>query len=1022
MRKELSKLSTYQKKSVLLIFLGVFLMQFTFAQRNISGTITSASDKTPLSGVSVIVKGTTNGITTDTNGKFFLNVPAGATLVVSFIGMRTKEIKVEDQTVINLSLEEDVFGLAEVVVTGYGTMKKSDLTGALSSVRSKDLEDQPITRVDQALQGRAAGVMVMNNAGSPGGDVSIRIRGANSLIGGNNPLCVVDGFVGANFNDINPNDIESIEVLKDASGTALYGSRGANGVILITTKKGSDKKPVVEFSSRVSTSKVLNTYDLLGAADFAKVVNERQAALGNNPRFTQEEIDEYSRSGGTNWQNEILRTGISQDYQLSVAGGNDKTTYRLSSQYLKEDGVIKNSFFKRYSLRSNIVSKVSEKLSVGLNMSFLQRENLNTFGSRGKNSPLTQALSWAPTTNVYDENGQYIVSDPVGSTAYNPVAIINDERRFTNTALNALGKFNYKIIEGLTLDISLGTDLLFGRGKLFEGAATTSNNPSATRGSIDTRNLINTNILNYTKKFNDIHSLNVTAVFENQTSVTETVTAKASGLLVPAMGADNLSLSGVQTNTTDYSEYAILSYLGRINYGLMDKYLLTVTFRRDGSSVFAEGNKWSTFPSAAIAWRLSEESFIKNLNLFDQLKLRASWGITGNQAVSPYGTLPTFNTENVYGGTAYGSVSTTGGVVPAILATFATNPDLKWEETTAIDFGLDIGIFENRLSITADYYKKETNDLLMGVPVPGILGGGVKIDNVGTMENSGLEVAVKGIVGNVSGLQWESSFNASFNHNEIKSIKGLEGEDDMIADASDVGAAMTLDPEFVIKPGYGLGSFWGLNYIGTWKPEEAVEAALFSKVPGDSKYEDLDGNHIIDGNDAKIIGNGMPKTILGWNNTLTYKGFSLNIFMQAVLGFDKLNVAHGATLKGAFDARQFTSTEIYDRYIPGVNETSDIPAFSSTNEIYISSTRFLEKGDFVRLKNLNLTYELPIHSSSNIGLSVYVGSTNLLTITNYKGIDPEASSSTSGSDVSQSIDYGVYPNTRSFYGGLVLKF
>lgn len=1012
-------------KQISTLFISAFILGLQLLQAQdlkITGRVTDQNGEA-LPGVSINNIGTTQGAVSDANGSYSISVPSSeAKLRFAFIGYETVDMPVDGRNVIDVTMAEAFEYLQEVVVIGYGSVKKRDLTGALSSVASKDLENQPIIRVDQALLGRAAGVMVMNNAGSPGGDVSIRIRGANSIMGGNDPLYVVDGFVGANFNDINPNDIESIEVLKDASGTALYGSRGANGVILITTKKGSDKKPVVEFSARFSTSEVLNTYDLLGAADFAKVVNERQAALGNNPMFTQEQIDEYTRNGGTNWQNEILRTAIGQDYQLSVAGGNDKTTYRLSTQYLEEDGVIKNSFFKRYSLRSNIDSKVSEKLTVGLNMSFLNRENLNTFGSRGKNSPLTQALSWAPTTSVYDANGQYIVSDPVGSTAYNPVAIINDERRFTNTSVNALGNFKYKIIEGLTLDVSLGTDLLFGQNRIFEDAATTSNNPTAIRGSVETRNLINTNILNYTKEFNDIHSLNVTAVFENQTSVTESITAKSTGLLVPAMGADNLSLSGDQTNSTDYSKYAILSYLGRINYGLLDKYLLTLTIRRDGSSVFAEGNKWSTFPSAAIAWRLSEESFIKNLNLFDQLKLRASWGITGNQAVPPYGTMPTYNTENVYGGTAYGSVSTTGGVVPAILATFATNPDLKWEETTAFDFGIDIGIFKNRLSITADYYKKETNDLLMGVPVPGILGGGVKIDNVGTMENSGFEVAVRGIVGNASGLQWESSFNASFNHNEILSIKGLEGEDDMIADASDVGAAMTLDPEFVIKPGYGLGSFWGLNYIGTWKPEEAAEAALFGKVPGDSKYEDLDENHIIDGNDAKIIGNGMPKTVLGWNNTLTYKGFSLNIFMQAALGFEKLNVAHGATLKGAFDARQFTSTEIHDRYIPGVNETSDIPAFSTTNEIYISSTRFLEKGDFVRLKNLNLTYKLPIHSEKNIGVSVFVGSTNLLTITNYKGIDPEASSSTSGSDVSQSIDYGVYPNTRSFYGGLALKF
>ena len=984
-----------------------------FAQKIVTGRVT-AGDGSALTKATVQIKGKTNAsVTTDDNGKFSISATPTDILVVSFSGYKTKEMPVGNLNEFLVSLEQAVSQLDDVVVIGYGTVKKRDLTGSVSTVSTKDFEDQPVNRLDQALQGRAAGVEVTQGTGAPGGDVKIRIRGANSILGDNNPLYVVDGFIGADFNNINPDDIAAIEVLKDASSTAIYGSRGANGVVLITTRKGNSKKPEVFLGYTNYTSVVSKKYNLLDAADFATTVNDRDQALGLGPTYTQAQIDGYKTSGSTNWQDAIFRTAPGQEYKLGVSGGNAKTAFNISANYLNQDGVVDNSGYKRYSLRSNVSSQVNDNLSVRLNLAIMRRE-LNNNTISGKSSPINQALAWAPTTPVKDSMGNYTINDPVGSIFQNPVALAYDQTNLLNTTDGTLvGGANYKFLKDLSFDVSFGVDYQNQQGEYYQGPSITGNLPTASRTSAEVTDLQNTNNLTYAHVFRGDHRLTVTAVFEQEQSTITSFNAGASNLTFPNLGYDNLALSEIQSAGSNYQKSNLLSYLGRVNYGFKGKYLLTASVRRDGSSKFQNPNKYGTFPSAALGWTLSEEPWIQRLNLFKTLKLRGSYGVTGSQAIAPYGTLATYLTDPADAGNSFNSSSVASGIVIGN----ASNPNLKWETTAAEDLGLDMAFFNNRLSFTADGYIKNTHNLLVSLPLPAYDGGGSIISNVGRSKNSGLEFSIEGIPIATPGFSWTSSFNVSFEKNVVENIGALKN----IFSGSNVGSGLSPQPEFIIEPGHALGSYWGLRYLGTWKPKDAAEAALFGEKPGDSHYQDLDGDHAITTNDYQIIGNGLPKQFLGWNNTFNYKGFELNIFFQAELGFDKLNYSYGASVTPNSDARQATNADIKGRYIPGVNETSDIPAFSSTDVDYFESSRFMEKGDFIRLKNLQLGYDIS-DKTKTIKIKIFAGATNLFTITKYKGYDPESSNAGSGSDITRSIDYGSYPNSRTYILGTTIKF
>ncbi|WP_232064811.1 SusC/RagA family TonB-linked outer membrane protein [Rhodocytophaga rosea] len=992
---------------------SVQLMSNHAAVLGISGKVTDDQGQN-LPGVNVVIKGTSQGTTTDVDGKYSLNAPDGnGTLVFSYIGFTTEEVPINNRATIDVSLMPDIQSLSEVVVVGYGTQRKTDVTGSLASISVKEFEAQPVTRVDQILQGRATGVQVTNASGAPGGGVRIRVRGANSIFGDNNPLYVVDGYVGADFTTINPNDIESIQVLKDASSTAIYGSRGANGVVIITTKRGAKGGIKVNYNRQVSTSNVIGLYNTLSAGDFAQVVNERAAATGTSQVFTQNQVDEFRRTGGTDWQDEIFRTALGQEHQLGVSGGNEKTTFLISGNYLNQEGIIQNTDYQRYSIRSNIASQVSEKFSLRLNVTGSRLINHNTGILTGTSNPVVQALAWSPTTPVKDATGGYTMNDPLGSVGTNPVALINDRQIDQERSLgNIVGGARYEFIKGLALDVQLAVNYLNQQDKTFNGNFVSRNNPSAYRASTEQITLQSTNALSYKRTFNEVHTIDAVGVFETQQFTSNSFNATGNTLKDASLGYYNIGLAGSYAIGSGYSKWTLLSYLGRVNYSFKDKYLISGTLRRDGSSKFQKSNRYSVFPSIAVGWRVSEEPFLKNLNVFNNFKIRGSWGLTGSQAINSYATQSTYNTSPLV---AFNNTGASSG----IMLGNPGNPKLKWETTEQFNIGAEMEFLKGRITLEGDYFVKNTTDLLLNQPLPGYVGGGNIAQNLGEIQNKGWEFSLGATVLEVGDFNWTSAFNISNVKNTVVSIGGIA---DKLFTNTNVGAGMSTQSEYVYAPGQALGAYWGLKYLGTWKPGQADEASRYGEKTGDSRYQDLNDDGAINTQDFQIIGSGIPRTSAGWNNTFTYKGLTLNIFFQGIFGVDKLNYTRAAAIAGSADARQPILEDIKNRYIPGVNETSDIPAFSITNRVYTQSTRFMEKGDFVRLKNISLSYNLPSSWIRNVGtIRVFVSGTNLITITKYKGIDPE-SSSVNGSDTALGIDYGAYPNSKIYTAGLNLTF
>lgn len=981
--------------------------------KEISGKITNEKGE-PLPGVTIQVKGTSKGVVTNEHGEYSISIPDdNAVLIVSSLGYNRAEVPVNGRTSLPVTLTPSASNINELVVVGYGEQRKGTLTNSITSISSKSFEDQPVNRLDQVLQGRAAGVQVTNAAGSPGGSVRIRIRGANSINGDNGPLYVVDGFVGAEFFSINPDDIESIQVLKDASATAIYGSRGANGVIIVTTKKGSKSGMKVNFTSRFSSATVIKKMDLLNAAEFAETANAHATAVGTTLPFTDEQIAGFKANGGTNWQDEIFRRAPSQEYLLSLAGGNEKTGYFISGNYLDQDGVINNSYYKRYTVRSNINSNLNNRISAFLNItgSYSTAQNVD-IPADGPSSPLAQAITWSPTVPVRKADGTFTVSDPVGSIFFNPVALTVDRLAVTDRMLaNMIGGFKFDLLPGLTFNMQYGANYLEYENKSFGGKVTNSGSATSSLRSNKEIRLQNTNTLNYRKTFNNVHNIDITAVTEYQQSTYNFVAAGASNLTYEAFLWNNLALGTPGSPSSGYSKWGLFSLVGRANYGYKDKYLLSAALRRDGSSKFLGNNKYSYFPSVSAGWVVSNEPFMQDIPVLSLLKVRGSWGLTGSQSVNAYSTYSSYSRLIA----SFTNSTFLNGIVMGNIG----NPDLKWETTEQKNAGLDIGLLDGRISLSADYFVKDTRDLLLNESLPMYLGGNTITRNVGAVQNKGWEFSVEGDVVNKGPVTWNTALNVSFIKNRVVSLGAGKK---LIFDPTDrkIGGGMSPQSEFVIMPGQPLGAIWGLTYLGTWKPGDA-KAAEFGAKAGDARYLDADNNGVIDANDYGVIGTGIPRTSIGWNNTVAYRNFTLNLLFQGLFGFDKLNYNKAAAMYYGGDAREATSVDIKNRYIPGVNETSDIPAFSTTNRNFTQSTRFLEKADFLRLKNVSLSYDIPKSKLRNaVGVKLFVSATNLLTITDYSGIDPEANSS--AGDIRQGIDFGSYPNAKTITGGITLSF
>ena len=999
-------------RCLLYFMLALLVGLHSFAQSNtVKGRITD--DKgAPLPAASIVEKGTRNGTTSDQNGNFTISAPQNATLIISAVGYEEKEFILNGQAVVSITLTSISKDLTDVVVVAYGTQQKGKMTSSQSSVSSKDFEGQAVTRLDQALQGRASGVQVTNTSGAPGSDVRIRIRGANSIFGDNGPLYVIDGFVGGDFNVINPDDVADIQILKDAAATAPYGSRGANGVIIITTKKGVKGRNTLGFSTRLSSSEVAKTYDKLSAADYAEIVNARRRLAGNDDYYTAEQINDFKRNPVPDAQDAIFRKGIGQQYELNMSGGSERTNYFISGGYQDLQGVITDSWYKFYNIRSNINTSITDNLSAYINVNGFVRNNYNTAVKAGTQNPLVEAVAWSPSVPVFDENGDIIRNEPLGAQFYNPVAEARERQALNdNYNANITGGLLYKIIRGLSLNVQYGVNYSHGEYKNF-GSRYVAENIYAGRSTGTSLNLQNINTLNYKTTINGVHDIDLTGVAEFQKSSYSGFGVGIKNLVYPNFKWDNLTLAQLDGASADYNNSSLFSLFARANYSYADKYLLSGTIRRDGSSRFRGANKFSYFPSVAVGWIVTRENFMASQELFTNLKLTASWGLTGNQAIGSYSTLST-----------YKDLNTTLGpdmVVPAIQIDRAANPDLKWETTIQKNLAVEMGFLKNRLQAKFDYFTKDTRDLLFWVGLPAYVGGGAIMKNVGNVANKGWEFELSGTPVQNDRFTWYSAFNFSKVNNTIKAL--AEGITEQTWD-SDIGWGATIYPEYLLKIGEPMGAMYGLNYLGTWKPHEEAEAALFNEKPGDSKYEDLNGDKVIDSKDLTIIGYGLPTTTLGWNNTFSYRGIELNILLQGVYGFEKLNFLYAMGMTAYGDFRQPTLADIKNRYITGENETSDIPAFSTTNKNYVQSSRFVSKGDFTRIKNVSIAYTLPRTAIRNIAsVKLFAGVTNLYTFTKYSGIDPESANTGSGSDPAQSFDYGGYPVPRIYTGGITVTF
>ncbi len=1007
-----------------------------YADLRVSGIVLGDKGE-PLAGASIIEKGTYNGVTSDEGGQFALTVKnEAAVLVITSIGYLSREIRVSAEAM-TIVLEADDGSLKDVVVVGYGTMKKRDLTGSVTQVRGSDLTQLPTQRVDQALQGRAAGVMVLNTDGAPGGNTTIRIRGMNSINGGNSALIVIDGLQGGNLNSLNPNDIESIEILKDASATAIYGSQGANGVILITTKTGKRGRPTVDYSYNIGLQELRKKLEVMKAADYARTVNAyRQTQnLSGTPvmAFTDQQIAEFEKSGGTDWQDEIYRTGILQNHQLSVGGGTDNTRYMVSAGYLDQQGILINSDYTRFSMRANINSTITKNVSFGLNWAASKEKGSSPpYGSNAV-SFLGQAVNgaprWDPTTPVYDEDGNYNVH-PAGYGAYdvwNPVAAAREPFTENNTIRNTINTFlDFKIIEGLTLRITGGAIVRNVNNKSYFNRKTFEGRPAQGMVGYGTaaENLFtryqNSNILTYTKEFSR-HNLTVMGVVEQQYERFKGSSLTARKFTVDQTGIDDLGGADEVVNASSANERTIYSYLGRINYSFDDKYLLTLSYRADGSSVFGKNNKWGYFPSLSAAWRLSEEAFMQGVDAISEFKLRGSWGITGNQAISPFQTLAQMKSDGYYpynGGESFDM---------GFYISSAANPSLKWENTTQMDVGIDVGLFNDRLQFTADYYKKTTRDLLLSRELPGYTGLANIIDNVGSVENKGVELSVSGdpIRGQ---LRWNTGFNISFNRNKVLDL----GANDRLSYRTTMGGyGLNTNFMFLVK-GEPFGQMYGYGYEGTWGSKDAATAAAYGQLPGDPRYTDLNSDGQIDTKDLMVIGNALPDYIFGWTNHLNFRNFELTFLIQGTKGNDIFNQAR-IRLENPFEA---VSTRMLNRWTPD-NQDTDVPAFIDqltrqnaglTSKVSITGdqrlSRWVEDGSYIRLKNITLGYDVPGSILRRIRLTkakVFVTGANVITITRYTGYDPEVSAYT-GNDAQLGVDLSSYPASRSVTFGVNLSF
>lgn len=1010
MKKDFSKILNTK------ILFGVFFTLFAFtqvhAQKKITGTITDDQD-IPVTGASVTIEGKTTGTVSDFDGNFIIQANPEDVLNISYIGFKDQKVAIGNSKQLNIKLETSLEQLDDVILIGYGTAKKSDLTGSVARVTAKSFENQPVTRVEEALQGRAAGVTVAKANGAPGSSIKVRIRGANSITGSNDPLVVIDGIQGGDLSTLNPNDIASMDILKDASATAVYGVRGSNGVILISTKKGKGRGKInVDYFTTISQVPSLLPTLATNPAEFARLENIRRVNTGGNPIFTDAEISDLRSNGGTNYQDELFRTGISNNIQLSASGSEGKLRYFLSGNYRDEEGIVINTGYKQISARSNLSAQINDKLNIGFNMYASRSTTKNDFQAfgNGQGSLVFKALTWDPTTPIFDTNGNYNLRSSKGIASLNQNPIFTARESLfdkVNDQLNTAVNLSYKISDNFTYALNAGTQLRNINDQQYKVEG--SNDISDTFFNTDKNTSYQiSNILTWQKEFNE-HDIKVTGVHEYINSEQIINNYTANDLLLPnGFYFAELAPESSQTVKNSLAPRELLSFMLRGEYNWNDQLYLTGTLRRDQSTVFRSDKNVGYFPSIAASYNFND--FIDNASFINNIKLRAGWGQVGNQNINPFATFGTLKINTSY------SFDGSSAVPGATINTFPS-PATSWEITNQFNFGADFSFQKNRGNLSIDVFNKKTTDVLLDNPVSPSNGGQTFINNIGEVENKGIDISLGYDIINTPDFNWKSNLSVSYVQNEVTKLfdgaTSIQGK--FLAPG---GQARRLNAIELDQP---LGQFIGATFLGTWKSSEATQAAAFGLAPGDAKYlRDDDGNIIIG-----AIGNGTPDLFWGFNNTFTYKNWDMNVFLQGVHGFDVYNIQQAAITGGAGDSRSFLATEQSNQWTP-TNETN-IP---SKVQLF-NSSRYVEKGDFIRLSNLTIGYKIKKPFGKNTSLKIYGGGQNLFLITKYTGYDPELSSSRATNnpdtdqgtaDVTSGINIGAYPNPRTYTLGVKIGF
>lgn len=979
-------------------------------ERLVKGVVTD-EEGMPLIGASVMAEGTSSGTVTDVDGSFELRVPDAVKRIrVSYVGYVSTTVELDGQQEFTIVLQSDLAQLEEVVVVGYGTMKKSDMTGAVVRVGEDELTDYPALSAIQAIQGRAAGVTVQSTNGEPGSAYKIRIRGATSINASSDPLIVVDGLVGAVMPP--PEDISSIEILKDAAATSIYGSRGANGVVLVTTKTGDVGKVSVSLNSSYSFQKEIGRLEVLDGPDFAAYINEAR-----NTNF----YDLNNLEANTDWQDLVLQPGFIHNNQLSFSGGSPKVKYYVSGVYYDQKGVVKTSAYERLSLTTNLQFDLSERLNVSVNSFLFKRKQAGVisqsgFGGGNDGGVITAAQRFEPVVGILDANGEYNDSKVGIAPVDNPLAVIDGreiDNQQENLQFNIKGKWD--ITDRISFNSTFGYIFRNARDGLYENRI--SNNGEVANGSARLTNNRNFNTIteqyfNYQLPVSDRHTFNLTGGYSFQQFQRENFTAVNTGFISDAFGFWNLNAGSiVQLPNSFTTSSEIASFYGRLNYNFSDRFLLNFTARYDGASQFSEGNKWAFFPSGALSWNVSNEPFW-NSELISNLKLRVSYGETGNQAIGPYASLarisPSYFVLN-------------GGVANTVRPTAIANKDLSWETTSQFNLGTDIQLFNGRIEVIAEYYEKKTRDLLFDVPVPSFSGYSNRLANIGRIGSKGFEFLINSR--NLTGaFSWSTSFNLTINRSEVLSLP--DGNDIIYAGAPGYLINGQLQ-HAVLREGQPIGVFYGFIYDGVYQEgDDFIPGGGFETSPGGEKFRDLNNDGVLNNSDRTIIGDPNPDAVWGITNDFSYGDFDLNIFFQAAQGGEIINFT-----KMELDRLSGNSNATIDalnRWTPS-NTDTDVPK-ATAGRVSKVSTRFIEDGSYIRLKNISLGYNLSRAVCDQLKVSsarFYISGQNIWTLTDYSGVDPEVAYKSTGdtnSNINLGLDYGSYPTTKSVTLGLNVRF